>query len=108
MKKITSVLMIVTVLLALIIPVNASKQEKIMLVTDVFYDDISRQYCLYAADENGEGWVIDIFGTQIHNKNVVKLLKKILVKEWIIVEFDDKDTRSIYDDEELNWYIMKD
>ena len=106
MKKSTSISIILLILVSLIIPSFSGKQEKNYQIKAVFYEDTTLTYSMYAEDTDGEGIVIDIFNTKTKNKFVLLLLKKMLISQIIKVEFEDQDTRSIYDDITIKWTLI--
>jgi hypothetical protein len=105
MKKFLLASAISLSILTSVVPANAAKQVAIAKVTDVYYEDVCKSYSLFC--QNGEsGWALDIFGTKYKNDYVIKLLKIILNNKKVKITYEDKDTRSIWDDEIIKWELQ--
>ena len=114
MKKIISLVLVVIIVLSVCSvsfsdtkPLQKSNiSEAILYIVNVQYDSVSKDYLLICQDENGDLWVIELCKSKIYSSKTLKHIKKAFNHEWIIATFNNMNTKDIYDDTILNWYIF--
>jgi hypothetical protein len=108
MKTLKNLIILVTLISVLLIPVSVHADifETILNIDSVFYEQESQYYLINCIDENGEGWIIELFQAE-ENKTLTIQLNTILKGQWIEAKYNTYDNTDLYDDEIIQWKIIK-
>lgn len=99
MNKLSKALIIASLSMALVSPVQAATHQEVGRMQSVFYDQVAQDYECQVCFTNGEGYVfsLDIQGPE--NELILEALNRMLTGNVAELTIDDMGTDDIYDDE---------
>lgn len=78
-----------------------------MIIKSVFYDLHVKEFEFMAINKNKVGFVVSLVKCSRYNKKLENKLKKVFINQKIVLKYNTKGTKNIYDDVIIDWKILE-